>query len=147
MRLHATAIALIMTALSGCSCDPPPDDPPAPQPGTISVNVNGDTATISISDLPRALRALQVDVAVSGGQASAVSAPGGHDLVEAGLDAEDGGAKAQFTVVVADTRRLPINNGAVARLSVDSGAQVTLRNPVAIDENGAQLQMRIGSAP
>jgi hypothetical protein len=146
MRLLALTTALL-ACLHGCSCDPPPDPPPSARPGSVSVVVDGGTATVSVAGLPRALRAFQVDVDVSGGQASAVTASGGHDLVEAGLAPEDGGAKNLFTLVVADTRRLPINNGAVARLTVDSGAEVTLRNPSAIDEQGNRQEMIVGTQP
>lgn len=128
--------AALLSLLSGCtSCetvDPPVETPAA---GALSLVVNGATATLNLSGVAGSLRSLQVDVAVAGGQASAVDGLG-HDLVEAGLAAENGGPKSSFTVVVADTRRLPVNNGGVARLTIDDGATIILSNAFAIDAAG-----------
>ena len=86
------------------------------------------------------LRSVQVDVAVAGGTAQAITGVG-HDLVEAGLGE---GQKSAFTVVVADTRRLPVNNGALARLTVDGGASLTLSNAVVVDSSGARHTLSTG---
>lgn len=137
-RLVLCAASLTLALVSGCtSCDPV--DPPVQTPavGALTVVSADGAATLNLSGVAGSLRSLQVDVAVSGGQASAVDGLG-HDLVEAGLAAENGGPKSSFTVVVADTRLLPVNNGNVARLTVDTGATVSLSNAIAIDAAGVQ---------
>ena len=137
--------AALLSLLSGCPSCEAVDDPPAQTPaGALSVVVSGETATLIVSGVAGSLRAVQVDVVVAGGQASAVDGLG-HDLVEAGLAAENGGPKSSFTVVVADTRRLPVNNGGVARLTIDDGATVTLSNAFAIDAAGAKRALTTDS--
>ncbi len=138
------ALLLSVVMLSSCTCGPVDEPPNENAFGFIRVNVSNDTATLTLSQLRRPLRSLQVDVDVSGGRASAFSATGAHNLVEAGLD---DGPKAQLTAVVADTRRLPIFDGAFARITVDAGADVTLRNAVAVDDTGAKQTIVVAGAP
>jgi len=137
--------AALLSLLSGCtSCETidPPDQPAAA--GALTVVVAGGTATLNLSGVAGSLRSLQVDVVVAAGQASAIDGLG-HDLVEAGLGAENGGPKSSFTVVVADTRRLPVNNGGVARLTIDDGATVTLSNAIAVDAAGNKRVLTTGT--
>lgn len=131
-------------SLFGASCTP--DEPPPPvvtEVGALNVVVDGSTATITLSGVSGSLRSLQTAVSVAGGTASAVDGFS-HDLVEAGLETGDG-AKSSFTVVVADTRRLPVNNGPVARLTISDGATVTLSNAVAVDAAGTKRTLRTGT--
>jgi hypothetical protein len=139
------ALLLLLAALStttGCSCDPPPPDVPLRAAGSVDVDVSGTTATLTVSSLDAPLRTLQVDVAVDGGKASSATGIGPWNVVQAGLAASPenpaGGPKERFTLVVADTRRLPIGDGALARIVVDDGAKVTLSNAVAVDANGTK---------
>lgn len=113
----------------------------------MSATVNGTTATLTLASLSAPLRAVQVDVSVSGGQARAASGVGPWDVVEAGLSATTanpgGGPKDRFTLVVADTRRLPVNDGAFAQIVVDEGATVTLSHAVAVDANGTRRPITV----
>jgi hypothetical protein len=144
------ALFVVVAALSttaGCSCDPPPPDVPLRAAGSIEVAVSGTTATVTLSSLDAPLRTLQVDVAVDGGKATSATGIGPWNIVEAGLAASPanpaGGPKDRFTLVVADTRRLPISDGALARLVVDDGAKVTLLNALAVDANGTQRPLLV----
>ena len=142
----ASIALLAALGFGGCDCGAPVDPPDVvPAVGTINVAVDGATATLSVSGLQRSLRSLQVDVDVKGGRASAIAAAAGHNLIEGGLLPADGGPRDRFTAVVADTRRLPINNGAVARITVDAGATVGLKAAVAIDDTGARRILTVGS--
>ena len=130
-------------------CPPPPEPPPSggDAVGSIRVDVAGAEATVVLAELEAPLRALEVDVRVSGGVASAARAIGPYDLVEAGLQAGPtnpaGGPRDRFTLVVADTRRLPINDGPCARLTVDAGADVTLLAARAVDANGRKRPVTV----
>ncbi|MDP2345359.1 MAG: hypothetical protein Q8O67_30725 [Deltaproteobacteria bacterium] len=129
---------------SSCSCDPPIEDPPAVQPvGSVRVDVDGAGATLVLVGLEQPLRAFEVDVSVQGGRASALVAIADHDVVEAGLRPEDGGPKDRFTVVVGDTRRVPIVNGALAVLSLDGGATVVLSGAAGIDQSGKKRSLTV----
>lgn len=139
-------VGLVIAALllpSCASCEQTDPTPDVQAIGRIDASVDGSTATLTVSGVAGSLRSLQVDVAVTGGTAQAVDGVG-HDLVEAGLGAQQGGPKSNFTVVVADTRRLPVNNGAVARLTVDAGASLTLSNAVVVDSSGARHTLSTG---
>jgi hypothetical protein len=139
-------VGLVVAALllqSCASCEQIDPEPDTPAVGRIDASVDGTTATLTVSGVAGSLRSVQVDVAVAGGTAQSVAGVG-HDLVEAGLGADQGGPKSSFTVVVADTRRLPVNNGAVARLTVDAGASLTLSNAVVVDSTGARHTLSTG---
>lgn len=139
-------VGLVVAALllqSCTSCEQTDPEPDAPAIGRIDASVDGTTATLTVSGVAGSLRSVQVDVAVAGGTAQSIAGVG-HDLVEAGLGAEQGGPKSSLTVVVADTRRLPVNNGAVARLTVDAGASLTLSNAVVVDSSGARHTLSTG---
>jgi hypothetical protein len=143
------ALVLGVVALSACPRDPPPPPPVTDAVGSIRVDVAGALATVSLAGLQAPLRALEVDVQVSGGRATAARAAGAHDLVEAGLVASaanpGGGPRDRFTLVVADTRRLPLNDGACAQLTLDDGATVALRSAVAVDVNGRKRPLTVVS--
>ena len=143
-------LVALTAAMTGCSltCGAPPPEPPTDDVvGTIRVVVEGSSATLSVAGLEAPLRAVQVDVAVSNGKASSATGAGPWDVVEAGLGASstnpDGGPKDHFTLVVGDTRRLPVNDGPLARLAVDDGAAVTLSNAFAVDANGKKRTITV----
>jgi hypothetical protein len=143
-----TALVLGLATQAGCACDPPPETPPvADAVGAVRVDVAGATATVVLAGLEAPLRALEVDVAVTGGEASAARAVGRHDLLEAGLVASAahpaGGPRARFTLVVGDTRRLPLNDGPCARLTIDDGASVSLLAAAAVDANGRKRPLTV----
>jgi hypothetical protein len=137
---------LLALALLGpaCTCGGPPDVEPELPFAVVTAAVRGDTATISLTRAQRPLRSLQVDVSVAGGRASAIAAVASHDIVEGGLA---DGPKNELTAVIADTRRLPLVDGPVLRLTVDDGARVALRNAVAVDDQGARHDIAVGVTP
>ena len=146
MRAHGWA--LVVGALVGpmvTSCTPP--HPPGVDAGvaapTVRVDVQGTHATLTLAGVVRPLRSLQVGVSVQGGRASAVRGLQGHDVVEAGLAADAGGLKAQFTVVVADSQRRPMHNGALAELDVDSGVTLSLHDALAVDADGVKVAIDV----
>jgi hypothetical protein len=150
MTRNFIALAALLSTISGCSLTcgaPPPEPPPDDAVGSIDVVVDGTSATLSLSGLDAPLRALQVDVVVGEGRASSVTAIGPWDVVEAGLTASPtnpiGGPKDHFTLVVADTRRLPVNDGPLARLVIDDGAKVKLANAVAVDADGEKRSVTV----
>jgi hypothetical protein len=131
---------LVTTMFASCTCGGPEPEPQPDAIGRIGVSVDGPTATVTLSGLSRSLRSVQVDVDVADGQASAIAGVGAWDLVEAGLGS---GPKAAFTAVVADTRRLPINNGELFRVTIDVGARIRLRNAIAIDDVGTRQVLTV----
>ena len=139
------ALGVTTTAMLGsCSCDPPPDEPPPVAPvGSVRVDVVGGGATLVLVGLEQPLRAFEVDVVVGGGTATAFTAIADHDVVEAALRPEDGGPRGRFTVVVADTRRLPITNGPLGVLSIDNGATVALSGAIAVDQAGNKRSVTV----
>lgn len=148
MRSTLSLLALLGVSMLGapsCSCDPPQEDPPvADAVGGVRVDVAAGAATLVLTDLDEPLRALQVDVAVDGGTATAFLGLADHDLVEAGLGADDGGPADRFTAVVGDTRRLPINDGPVGRIALsDDGATVTLSKAFGIDQQGQKRPLTV----
>jgi hypothetical protein len=95
-----------------------------------------------LSDLERPLRTLSVDVTLGGGATATRAEAAGavaHDLVEAGLDVP----RSAFTVVVADTRRIPLDNGAVARVDVSGAGSVVLAEAKAIDDQGTAVVLSL----
>jgi hypothetical protein len=148
MRVLLLVLAGAALSAPACSCDPPPPDPPPDDSvGTIRVVVDGATAELSLAGLVAPLRALQVDVAVDGGRASDASAVGPWNVVEAGLQASadnpGGGPKDRLTLVLADTRRLPVTDGPVARLVIDAGATVSLAQAFAVDAEGKKRPLTV----
>ena len=135
-RLQATRLWLLggLLALASCTCgEPPPPDPGAPVGQLAATPVEGGFELV-LSGLERPVRSLQVDVKLTGAQATAATATGGSDVLEAGLAAP----KNDFTVVVADTRRLNLPSGAVARVDTDAApAAIALSHALAVDDTGA----------
>lgn len=126
---------LALVTVVGCECEaPPPPNPDAPVARITAVILEEGGFDLVLSNLERPVRSLQVDVNLDGALASNVAALGGSDLAEAGLDVP----KDDFTVVVADTRRLNLPAGAVARVSTGLDLnRVTLSRALAVDDSGA----------
>lgn len=132
---------LVGVAFGGCQCvepEPPPLNTPV---ATVTAVLRDDGGfDLVLSNLERPVRSLQVDVKLDGALATAVSAIAGAgaaaaDIVEADLDAQ---GKSDFTVVIADTRRLNLPAGAVARVGTGLDLQkVTLSRALAVDDSGA----------
>ena len=135
--IRALARVLLVGALSlawSCTCgEVPPPDPGAPV-GQVSANPVAGGFEIVLSGLERPVRSLQIDVKLSGAQATAASALGQFDVFEAGL----GAPKNDFTVVLSDTRRLNLPSGAVARVDTDAvPSEIALSHALAVDDLGA----------
>ena len=142
--LRVSVWCFVMLATARCSCSDGDAEPQAGTAGRIAVTSEGTTAVVTVAGLARGLRAVQVDVEVSGGDASTLVPDRAWDVVEAGLA---DGPRSSFTVVIADTRRLPIDNGPLARLTITDGAQVVLRNAVAVDDGGVRQALSVEAAP
>ncbi len=141
--MRALLWAGALTTLAACACDVPVIDPPPVQPvGSVRVDVSGSSATLVLVGLEQPLRAFEVDIDVDEGNASAVTPIADHDVVEAGLGGDQGG-KAHFTVVVGDTRRLPLQDGPLVVLSIDEGATPVLSGAAGVDQQGVKRALTV----
>lgn len=141
------ALMLVVAGLlSGCpdGCDPV-DPPPADAVGTIQARAVTGGFELVLVDLEQPLRNIAVDVSIDGAEATRADRAGAfnYNLIEAGLSAP----KSVFTVVVADTRRILLENGAVARIDVDGPGRVTLSEGRGVDQTGAAVVLATETAP
>lgn len=138
------SLSLALVGAFGCTCTPPSGDAGVPDGGRVVARAVEGGVEIVLEDLVTPLRTLQVDVALTGGEATdAVPAgPVSFDLIEAGLD---DGPRSELTLVVADTRRLPLASGAVARLVTGAGVTATLSNARAVDDDGERRTLTTGA--
>jgi hypothetical protein len=134
-------LALVATAFGGCTCiEPTPQNPDAPVARVTAVLLEDGGFDLVLSNLERPVRSLQVDVKLDGARATTVTALAGAgasaaDVVEADLPVD---GKDDFTVVIADTRRLNLPAGPVARVGTGLELQkVTLSRALAVDDSGA----------
>ncbi len=128
---------------AGCpdGCTPPPD-PPVEGAGTLTARPVTGGFELVLADLDRPLRTLSVEVTLGGGASATRAESAGavaHDLVEAGLQT----SRSSFTVVVADTRRIALDDGAIARVDVDGSGSVTLSQAAAVDDQGDLVQLTV----
>ncbi len=135
---RATVLLLVtsgvLSAAWGCTCGEPPQPNGAAAVGQLSANPVEGGFELVLSGLERPVRSLQVDVKLGDAHATAATAVGGSDVLEAGLAAP----KNDFTVVVADTRRLNLPSGAVARVDTDAApTEIALSRAFAVDDTGA----------
>lgn len=143
-RRWLLSLALLATLLAaGCpdGCIQTPA-PPVEGAGTLTARPVTGGFELVLNDLDRPLRTLSVAVVLgAGATATRVEAAGpvAHDLIEAGLDAP----RSAFTVVVADTRRIPLDDGAIARVDVDGAGSVTLTAASAVDDQGASIELTV----
>lgn len=137
-------LALALVGAFGCTCTPPQGDAGAPDGGRVFTRAVEGGIEIVLEDLDTPLRTLQVDVALSGGEASDVVAAGpvAFNLLEAALDE---GPRSELTLVVADTRRLLLPNGPVARLVTGADVTATLSNALAVDDDGERRTLATGA--
>jgi hypothetical protein len=100
------------------------------------------TLEVRLVDLARPLRAMSMEVTLGGALATSVEAAGEvrHDVIEAALD----GPRSGFTLVVSDSRRLPLTDGAIARIATDGPAStITLESIEAIDVDGNRVTLEV----
>lgn len=137
-------LALVLVAAFGCDCTTPSGDAGVGDGGRVLARpAEGGGVEILLADLDTPLRTLQVDVRLDGAEATDVvpAGPVAFNVLEAALDAP----RAQLTLVVADTRRLPLGEGPVARLVTTGDASVTLSNALAIDDDGERRTLATGA--
>lgn len=133
------AVTSLWLAVVGCDCVGPPTTTPPTPVGNIRSVVADDGVDLVLANLEQPLRALQVDVEVTGASATTLIAIGDYDLVEGGLDQP----KASFTAVVSDTRRLPLHDGAVAHITLNGNGSVSLQNAAAVDADGNKRPLTV----
>ena len=132
LALASTAACLCIATGFISGCHPSPED--GEPLGTIVAIAGDGELTILLSGLARPLRAVQIDVALAAGTATAAESASDipHDVVEAALEEPRG----SFTLVVADTRRLPLTNGPVARITTAGAGAPTLARARVVDDDG-----------
>jgi hypothetical protein len=135
------AALLVPVALGACTCAPPEEKKPLPAVGTLRANIVDDGVELSLETGDSRVRTLQVKVALTSATASDVVSIGDIDLVEDGIDEP----KDTFTVVVADTRRVLIHEGAFARVVLADGAPtaVSLSGAIAVDDQGRKRTLKV----
>lgn len=146
-RTARWACLIVVSAfLSGCpdGCDPV-DPPPADAVGVIQARAVTGGFEIVLVDLEQPLRNIAVDVSIDGAEATRADRAGSfnYNLIEAGLSSP----KSEFTAVVSDTRRILLENGAVARIDVDGPGRVTLSDGRGVDQTGAAVVLATETAP
>lgn len=142
LRTLRLAGLLLLLAPFACECQPGPGDAgPDGSGGVLVARAVGGGFELSLEDLDAPLRTLQVGVTLTGTRATALSAAGvvAHDVLEAGLDQP----KESFTAVVADTRRLLLTEGAIARIDTEGAGQIQLRSALAIDDEGQRAALAL----
>jgi hypothetical protein len=137
-------LALALVGAFGCTCTTPTGDAGVTDGGRVIARAVEGGVEIVLEDLETPLRTLQVDVVLSGGDATDVvpAGPVAFNLLEAALD---DGPRGDLTLVVADTRRLPLPNGPVARLVTGPGVTATLSNALAVDDDGGRRTLATGA--
>lgn len=143
-RRRRQVLGLFLFAWVGaqsCRCGEPEPLPDPTAAGQVSLRPITGGVEVVLSGLQTPLRTFQVDAVVSGGAASAIAPSGAvsHDIVKANVGAADG----RFTVVVGDTRRVPLTDGAIARVDLDPGATVVLNNAQAVDDSGQRVNLQV----
>ena len=139
--LIAVSLAgLAFASACGDGCDPPPPNPPGTVGTVIARPVTGGFEVV-LTQLDAPIRALSVGVAIDGGEATQVESSGAfaHDLVRADLATP----KSNFILLVSDTRRVRLTDGAVARVDVNGPGAVTLSDAKGVDENGAEVVLAV----
>ncbi|MFZ9888923.1 MAG: hypothetical protein ACO3JL_15610 [Myxococcota bacterium] len=134
---RCTLLAALL--LVGVACTPSPQLGDSEESGRIEAVVNEGGVDIVLASLATPLRTLQVDVDLAGGVATSVLPAGdiSVNVLEAGLTSP----RSTLTLVVADTRRLPLANGTVARLVTDGGVTATLTRAIAGNDDGERVTL------
>jgi hypothetical protein len=135
------AVALALVAVGACECVVGPPPPPSDAVGAITTRAVAGGFELVLDDLKQPLRAVQVDVTLDGARATAIGPAGAvaHDVLEAGLDQP----ASSFTAVVSDARRLPLVEGAIARIEVDGAGAPSLSAAVAVDDDGRRRSLTL----
>jgi hypothetical protein len=131
--------ALLLTGAFGCHCDNNGGDDAGPLGSgrvfTRAADEGGQE--LVLADLGTPLRALQIDVRVSGARVTGVQPAGAVslNLLEAALDEP----KSDLTLVLSDVRRLLLNDGPAARLVTDGPGALALSRAIGIDDDGKRI--------
>jgi hypothetical protein len=133
-------VLLSATALGRCTCEPEDPNPPLPAVGELRAVVVEGGVELRLDSADARVRVLSVNVKLRGARATALSPLGPIDLAEGALDAP----KESLVVVLADTRRIPLPEGAIARLETDAApTAVELSDARAVDESGAERSVTL----
>jgi hypothetical protein len=138
------ALGLSLLGAFGCQCEAGGNDAGVTDTGRITTRAVEGGVELVLENLATPLRTLQVDVQVSGAQATALepAGPVSFNVLEAALEAP----RSDLTVVVADTRRLNLNDGVIALLRLDGAGTVTLSRAVAVDDDGTSVELEAGGS-
>jgi hypothetical protein len=87
----------------------------------------------------------QADVQLVGARGVAIDSMGliRHDVIKAGLEIPSG----DFTVVISDSRRIPLSNGPLARIVVEGRGTVAIRGIRAVTTSGTIADIRAELPP
>lgn len=134
--------SLLLLSFSACRCGGPGGEDGGPSgAGVVVARAVEGGFELSLEGLDAPLRALQVEVSLRGTRATRL-APAGeveHDVLEAGLDEP----KAELIAVIADTRRLLLTEGAVARIETEGGGEISLGEALAVDDEGRRRALAV----
>lgn len=140
-RVWQSALCVLALQLTLVACAPanPQDD--VSGHGKIIAVVDGSDVLFRLEDTRRPLRTLQVAVALEGTRGESIVAAEGrpYDVIEAGLNVEPSDS---FQVVVADTRRLPLTDGELAALRLQSAGTVRLGEAFAVTDEGERVSLQ-----
>ena len=137
MPVPVTGALALLLLVSACQCGAPPPPPPPPGGQLVAVVTDGGF-DLQLRNVDQPMRELQVDVKLAGAHASAATSSA--DVVEAGLDAP----KDDFTVVVADTRRLNLPSAPVVHVVTDAApTKITLARAIAVDAAGKKRELTV----
>ena len=135
-----TLVLCMTLALGRCTCEPENPDGPLPAVGELRAVVVNGGVELRLTSADARVRTLSVDVQLRGAQATSLVALGPTDVAEGALEAP----KDRVTVVLADTRRIPLPEGAIARLTTDAApTSVALSDARAVDENGKERTLTL----
>ena len=135
--------ALCAGLVAGCDCAPPTDDGGTSPAGTVTVAEVGTGFDIGLDDLERPMRSFQVHIRLSDTKAVRATPVGDvpRDIVEAGL----GSPENEFTLVVADTRLLLMDEASWARIETEGPGSIQLSKALGIDADGTKVQLKVRS--
>jgi hypothetical protein len=143
LRAALAALLVLLPACDTCGTGTP-DGGVVGGAGAVAIRqpLGDGTLEVRLVDLARPLRAMSMEVTLGGALATSVEAAGEvrHDVIEAALD----GPRSGFTLVVSDSRRLPLTDGAIARIATDGPAStITLESIEAIDVDGNRVTLEV----
>lgn len=148
MRLPLLLLVLALPACGGSCTEGPSDAGPVEAQGVLRViipvggSVEEGSLQVRLAELAAPLRAVQVDMQLSGAQAVEAGPAGqvAHDVIEANLSQP----RSTLTLVVSDSRRIPLTDGPIAALETDRAvSEVVLSRALGIDADGQRVELAV----